>query len=66
MLYIICTDGFKCLAVCAPTSYRLKIRDAMHDDMVKEQGFVIDLYVTRKETSEVLHIPTQIHNVLEN
>ncbi len=32
----------ECVAVCAPTSFRLKIRDAMHDDMVKEQGLVVD------------------------
>jgi len=45
--------------VFAPTSFRLKIRDAMHDDMVKEQGLVVDFYVPRKETSKVMHIPIQ-------
>jgi len=31
----------------------------MHDDMVKEQGLVVDFYVPRKETSKVMHIPIQ-------
>lgn len=55
----------ECVAVCAPTSFRLKIRDAMHDDMVKEQGLVVDFYVAREETSEVMHIPIHIHSIMK-
>lgn len=58
-------DGFECVAVCAPTSFRLKIRDAMHDDMVKEQGLVVDFYVARKKTSKVMHIPIHTHSNTE-
>ncbi len=55
----------ECVAVCEPTSFRLKIRDAMHDDMVKEQGIVVDFYVARKETSEVMHVPIHIHIIMK-
>lgn len=41
------------------TSFRLKVGDAVHDDMVKEQGFVVDLDVSGEQTTEVLHIPDQ-------
>lgn len=41
------------------TSFRLKVGDAVHDDMVKEQGFVVDLDVSREQAAEVLHIPEQ-------
>lgn len=51
--------------MCAPTSFRLKIRYAMHDDMVKEQGLVVDFYVARKETSEVMHISKHTHSIME-
>lgn len=51
--------------MCAPTSFRLKIRDAMHDDMVKEQGLVVDFYVARKKTSKVMHIPIHTHGITE-
>lgn len=41
------------------TSFSLKVGDAVHDDMVKEQGFVVDLDVSGEQTTEVLHIPDQ-------
>lgn len=39
------------------TSFRLKVRDAVHDDVMEEQGFVVDLDVSREQTPEVLHVP---------
>lgn len=30
------------------TSFGLKVGDAVHDDVVKEQGFVVDLDVSRE------------------
>ena len=39
------------------TSFRLKVGDAVHDDVVKEQGFVVDLDVSGEQTAEVLNIP---------
>lgn len=41
------------------TSFRLKVGDAMHDDVVKEQGFVVDLDVSGEQATEVVHIPEQ-------
>ncbi len=41
------------------TSFRLEVGDTMHDDMMKEQGFVVDLDVSRQQAAEVLHIPEQ-------
>lgn len=41
------------------TSFRLEVGDAMHNDMVKEQGFVVDLDVSREQAAEVLHISEQ-------
>lgn len=41
------------------TSFRLEVGDAVHDDVVKEQGFVVDLDVSREQAAEVLHIPEQ-------
>lgn len=43
-----------CMAV---TSLRLEVGDAVHDDVMKEQGFVVDLDVTGEQAAEVLHIP---------
>lgn len=40
-----------------PTSFRLEIGDAVHDDMVKEQRFVVDLDVSGEQAAEVLYIP---------
>lgn len=37
----------------------------MHDDMVKEQGLVVDFYVAREETSEVMHISIHIHSIMK-
>lgn len=39
------------------TSFRLKVGNAMHDDMMKEQGFVVDLDVSGEQAAEILHIP---------
>lgn len=39
------------------TSLRLEVGNAMHDDMMQEQGFVVDLDVSREQATEVLHIP---------
>lgn len=39
------------------TSFRLEVGDAVHDDMVKEQGFVVDLDVSGQQAAKVLHIP---------
>lgn len=39
------------------TSFRLKVGNAVHDDMVKEQGFVVDLDVSGEQAAEILHIP---------
>lgn len=41
------------------TSFRLEVGDAVHDDMVKEQGFVVDLDVSGEQAAEVLHISEQ-------
>lgn len=41
------------------TSFWLKVGDAVHDDVVKEQGFVVDLDVSREQATEVVHIPEQ-------
>lgn len=48
--------GYPCMTV---TSFRLEIGDAVHDDMMKEQGFVVDLDVSGEQAAEVLHIPEQ-------
>lgn len=39
------------------TSFGLEVGDAVHDDMVEEQGFVVDLDVSGEQAAEVLHIP---------
>lgn len=39
------------------TPLGLKVWDAMHDNVMKEQGFVVDLDVSREQAAEVLHIP---------
>lgn len=41
------------------TSFRLKVGDAVHDHVVKKQGFVVDLDVSREQATEVVHIPEQ-------
>lgn len=41
------------------TSFRLKVGDAVHDDVVKEEGLVVDLDVSREQATEVVHIPEQ-------
>lgn len=44
------------------TSFGLEVGDAVHDDMVKEQGFVVDLDVSGEQATEVLHIPEKGKN----
>lgn len=44
----------------APTSFRLKVGDAMHDDVMQEQRLVVDLNVAGEQPAEILHIP-EIH-----
>ena len=39
------------------TSFGLKVGDAVHDDVVKEQWLVVDLDVSGEQAAEVLHIP---------
>lgn len=38
------------------TSLGLKVGDAVHDDVMKEQGFVVNLDVSGQQATEVLHI----------
>ena len=42
------------------TSFGLEVGDAVHDDMVEEQGFVVDLDVSGEQAAEVLHIPEHV------
>lgn len=46
-------------AYVTATSFGLEVGDAMHDDMMKEQWFVVDLDVSGEQATEVLHIPNQ-------
>lgn len=39
------------------TSFRFEVGDAMHDDMMEEQGFIVDFDVSGEQATEVLHIP---------
>lgn len=41
----------------APTAFRLKVGDAMHDDVVEEQGLVVHLDAAREEPAEVMDVP---------
>lgn len=41
------------------TSFGFKVGDAVHDDVVKEEGLVVDLDVSREQATEVVHIPEQ-------
>lgn len=43
----------------AVTSFRLEVGDAVHDDVMEEQGLVVDLDVSGEQAAEVLHIPEQ-------
>lgn len=60
---IMCLQLCQCI-MCAyvyviATSFGLKVGDAMHDDMMEEQWFVVDLDVSGEQAAEVLHIPKQ-------
>lgn len=39
------------------TSFGLEVGDAVHDDVMKEQRFVVDLDVSGEQAAEVVHIP---------
>lgn len=39
------------------TSFGLEVGDAVHDDVMKEQRFVVDLDVSGEQATEVVHIP---------
>lgn len=39
------------------TSFRLKVGDTVHDNVVKEERFVVDFDVSRQKAVEVSHIP---------
>lgn len=39
------------------TSFRLKVGDTVHDDVVQEERFVVDFDVPRQKAIEVSHIP---------
>lgn len=39
------------------TSFGLKVRYAVHDDVMQEQRLVVDFYVSWQKAVEVSHIP---------
>lgn len=41
----------------APTAFRLKVGDAVHDDVVEEEGLVVHLDAAREEPTEVMDVP---------
>lgn len=41
------------------TSFGLKVRYAVHDDVMQEQRLVVDFYVSRQKAVEVSHIPAE-------
>lgn len=41
----------------APTAFRLKVGDAMHDDVVEEEGLVVHFDAAREEPTEVMDVP---------
>lgn len=41
----------------APTAFRLKVGDAVHDDMMEEEGLVVHLDAAREEPTEVMDVP---------
>ncbi len=51
---------------CQLTSFGLEVWDPVHDDVVQKQGLVVDLDVTREQTTEILHIPTAKQNIITN
>lgn len=55
----ICGIFFHAKAREPRTSFGLKVGNAVHDDMVKKQRFVVDLDVSAEQTAEVVHIPAQ-------
>lgn len=46
------------------TSFRLKVGDAVHDNVVKEERFVVDFDVSRQKAVEVSHIPADKMKIL--
>ena len=41
----------------APTAFRLEVGDAVHDDVVEEEGLVVHLDAAGQETTEVMDVP---------
>lgn len=53
-----CTRGGQLGGVVgAPTAFRLKVGDSMHDDMVEEEWLVVHLDAAREEPTEVMDVP---------
>lgn len=46
------------------TSFRLKVGDTVHDDVVQEERFVVDFDVPRQKAIEVSHIPAGKFQIL--
>lgn len=40
------------------TSFRFKVGDPVHDDVMEKQRLVVDFDVAGEQTTEILHIPT--------
>lgn len=41
-------------------SFGLKVGDAVHYDVVQEEGLVVDLDVARQQAVEVAHVPARV------
>lgn len=46
------------------TSFRLKVGDTVHDDVVQEERLVVDFDVPRQKAVEVSHIPAGKFQIL--
>ena len=46
------------------TSFGLEVGDPVQDDVMKEQGFVVDLDVSGEQAAEVLHIPEDMDTMI--
>ncbi len=60
------TDKRPTVRACQLTSFGLEVWDPVHDDVVQKQGLVVDLDVTREQTTEILHIPTAKQKIITN
>jgi len=43
--------------VGAPTAFRLEVGDAVHDDVVEEEGLVVHFDAARQKPTEVMDVP---------